>query len=146
VSPTPKKPKPPIPIEQIDDSDDPPSVPDPGPGFGEIYGIPTFRFNEAIKRNRQRFPPDFIFQLTREAFDGLISQNAMSKSGRGGRRALPYAFTEHGALQTANILRGERAIQMSVVPAWRPITFRSSTVVYLIFATALYLLPPAGNK
>src|SRR6266496_2003369 len=70
--------------------------------LAKIYGVPTFPFNEAIKRNRDRFPPDFMFQLTREEFDSLTSQNAMSKTGRAGRRTLPYAFTEHGALQVAN--------------------------------------------
>src|SRR5436190_5950912 len=82
--------------------------------LAKIYGVPTFRFNEAIKRNRHRFPTDFMFQLTREEFDSLTSQNAMSKTGRGGRRTLPYAFTEHGALQAANVLRSPRAVQMSV--------------------------------
>jgi hypothetical protein len=82
--------------------------------LAKIYGVPTFRFNEAIKRNRHRFPPDFMFQLTREEFDSLTSQNAMSKTGRGGRRTLAYAFTEHGALQVANVLRSPRAVQMSV--------------------------------
>jgi hypothetical protein len=93
--------------------------------LAKIYGVPTFRFNEAIKRNRHRFPPDFMFQLTREEFDSLKSQIAMSKRenssqiatskiGRGGRRTLPYAFTEHGALQAANVLRSPRAVQMSV--------------------------------
>ena len=72
--------------------------------LAEIYGVPTFRFNEAIKRNRHRFPADFMFQLTREEFNCLrsqiaiskpenSSQIAMSKTGRGGRRTLPYAFT-----------------------------------------------------
>jgi hypothetical protein len=79
-----------------------------------IYGVPTFRFNEAIQRNRQRFPADFMFQLTKAETDALISQIAMSKSGRGGRRTLPYAFTEHGALQAANVLKSERAVAMSV--------------------------------
>src|SRR5439155_21429645 len=72
--------------------------------LAKIYGIPTFRYNEASKRNRHRFPADFMFQLTREEFDSLTSQNAMSKRGRGGRRTLPYAFSEHGALQVANCL------------------------------------------
>src|SRR6476619_7158457 len=81
--------------------------------LARIYGVPTFRFNEAIKRNRHRFPPDFMFQLTREEFDSLKSQIAMSKTGRGGRRTLPYAFTEHGALQAANVLRSSRAVQMN---------------------------------
>ena len=82
--------------------------------LAKIYGVPTFRFNEAIKRNRNRFPDDFMFQLTRVEFDLLKSQIAMSKTGRGGRRTLPYAFTEHGALQAANILNSSRAVQMSV--------------------------------
>src|SRR5256714_6437625 len=82
--------------------------------LAKIYGVPTFRFNEAIRRNRHRFPPDFMFQLTRAEFDSLKSQIAMSKPGRGGRRTLPYAFTEHGALQAANVLRSKRAVQMSV--------------------------------
>src|SRR5258708_268892 len=66
--------------------------------LAKIYGVPTFRFNEAIKRNRHRFPADFMFQLTRDEFDSLTSHIAISKCGRGGRRTLPYAFTEYGAL------------------------------------------------
>jgi ORF6N domain len=92
--------------------------------LAKIYGVPTFRFNEAIERNRHRFPADFMFQLTRAEFDSLksqiamskpenSSQNAMSRPGRGGRRTLPYAFTEHGALQAANVLRSPRAVQMN---------------------------------
>jgi phage regulator Rha-like protein len=79
-----------------------------------IYGVETFRFNEAVKRNRNRFPQDFMFQLTQAEFSALTSQNAISKAGRGGRRTPPYAFTEHGAVMAANILRSERAVQMSV--------------------------------
>ena len=79
-----------------------------------LYAVPTFRFNEAIKRNADRFPDDFRFQLTKDEADALISQYAMSKTGRGGRRTLPWAFTEHGALQAANILNSPRAVAMSV--------------------------------
>ena len=79
-----------------------------------IYGVPTFRFNEAVKRNKDRFPHDFMFQLTREEFATLISQNAMSKPGRGGRRTLPYTFTEHGAVMAANILKSPLAVCWSV--------------------------------
>ena len=82
--------------------------------LARIYGVPTFRFNEAVKRNRNRFPKDFMFQLTHEEVSYLTSQVAMSKPGRGGRRTLPYAFTEHGAVMAANILRSPNAIQMSV--------------------------------
>jgi hypothetical protein len=80
--------------------------------LAKIYGVPTFRFNEAIKRNRHRFPADFMFQLTREEFDALRSQIATSSS-HGGRRSLPYAFTEYGALMAANVLNSERAVQMN---------------------------------
>ena len=79
-----------------------------------LYGIPTFRFNEAVKRNQKRFPDDFMFQLTAQEYAVLTSQFAMSKPGRGGRRTLPYAFTEHGAIMAANVLNSPKAIEMSV--------------------------------
>jgi hypothetical protein len=98
--------------------------------LARLYGVQTFRFNEAFKRNRYRFPADFAFQLTSDEFARLTSQFAMSKaqpadssghksshpamSSRGGRRHLPWAFTEHGALMAANVLRSDRAVQMSV--------------------------------
>ena len=82
--------------------------------LARIYGIPTFRFNESVKRNRRRFPEDFMFRLTHEEAEALTSQFAMSKKGRGGRRTLPYAFTEYGAIMAANILNSERAVTMSV--------------------------------
>ena len=79
-----------------------------------IFGVPTFRFNEAIKRNRERFPNDFMFQLTAVEAESLTSQIAMSKPGRGGRRTLPYAFTENGAVMAANVLNSPEAVRMSV--------------------------------
>lgn len=79
-----------------------------------FYEIPTYRFNEAVSRNLERFPSDFRFQLTNEEFASLKSQIAMSNQGRGGRRTLPWAFTEHGALMAANILHSSRAVQMSL--------------------------------
>ncbi len=78
-----------------------------------LYEVPTFRFNEAVKRHRRQFPEDFMFRLTRRETENLTSQFAMSSS-HGGRRTLPYAFTEHGCVMAANILRSERAVQMSV--------------------------------
>lgn len=79
-----------------------------------VYGVPTMRLNEQFKRNRQRFPADFAFQLTPEEFAALISQIAISKKGRGGRRKLPWVFTEHGAIMLAALLNSERAVEMSV--------------------------------
>jgi hypothetical protein len=82
--------------------------------LARIFDIPTFRFNEAIKRNRRRFPSDFLFQLTKAELGSLTSQIAMSKPGRGGRRTLPYAFTEHGAIMAANVLNSPEAVRMSL--------------------------------
>ena len=81
--------------------------------LARIFGVPTFRFNETVKRNRQRFPDDFLFQLTREEHSILISQIAISSS-HGGRRKLPYAFTEKGAIMAANVLNSPDAVRMSV--------------------------------
>ncbi|MEI6516909.1 MAG: ORF6N domain-containing protein [bacterium] len=82
--------------------------------LARLYGVETFRFNEAVKRNRGRFPSDFAFQLTNQEFSNLISQIAISNSGHGGVRKLPWVFTEHGAVMAANLLRSEKAVQMSV--------------------------------
>jgi hypothetical protein len=81
--------------------------------LARIFGVPTFRFNESIKRNRDRFPDDFLFQLTREEQLNLISQIAISSS-HGGRRKLPYALTENGAIMAANVLNSPEAVRMSV--------------------------------
>jgi hypothetical protein len=82
--------------------------------LARIFGVPTFRFNEAIKRNLNRFPDDFMFQITREEHESLTSQIAISKTGRGGRRTLPYAFTENGSIMAANVLNSPEAVRMSV--------------------------------
>ena len=79
-----------------------------------LYGVPTKRLNEQVKRNSGRFPLDFAFQLTKEEAEALRSQIATSKRGRGGRRYAPYAFTEHGAIMAANVLNTKRAIAASV--------------------------------
>jgi hypothetical protein len=79
-----------------------------------IYGTSTMRLNEQFRRNRQRFPKDFAFRLTSAEFKRLISQIAISKKGRGGRRKLPWVFTEHGALMLASVLNSKVAIQASV--------------------------------
>ena len=94
--------------------------------LARVFGVPTFRFNEAVKRNRQRFPDDFLFQLTTEEFKSLISQIAILKqSGNPSQiamgsqkhrnpRHLPYAFTENGAIMAANVLNSPEAVRMSV--------------------------------
>jgi len=82
--------------------------------LAELYGVPTKRLNEAVKRNRERFPEDFMFQLNGEEFDTLRSQIATSSSS-GGRRYLPYAFTEHGVAMLSSVLRSKRAVQMNIL-------------------------------
>ena len=92
-----------------------------------IYGVSTKRLNEQVKRNLDRFPADFMFQLTAKEAVALRSQIATGSKSRsilksqiatssshGGRRSHPYAFTEYGALMAANVLNSERAVQMSV--------------------------------
>jgi hypothetical protein len=81
-----------------------------------LYGVSTKRLNEQVRRNRKRFPADFVFPLTNHDLARLRSQNATSNAplGRGGRRYAPNAFTEHGALMAANVLSSSRAIEVSV--------------------------------
>ncbi len=114
----PKKPKSPIPIEQIDgmirtirgtrvmlDRD-----------LAKIYGVPTKAFNQAVKRNRQRFPEDFMFRLSPEEARALQASRSQFVTLKRGQNVkyLPYAFTEYGALMAANILNSARAVQMSI--------------------------------
>ena len=82
--------------------------------IAKLYGVTVKRLNEQVKRNQERFPSDFMFQLTEKEHDALRSQFATSKKSRGGRRYPPYAFTEHGAIMAATVLNSERAVQMSV--------------------------------
>ncbi len=82
--------------------------------LAEIYGVSTKRLNEQVRRNRKRFPEDFIFQLTEDEWASLRSQIATSNEGRGGRRFRPYAFTEHGAVMLASVLSSDTAIRTSV--------------------------------
>jgi phage regulator Rha-like protein len=79
-----------------------------------LYGVPTKVLNQAIKRNKDRFPEDFMFQLDTKEFEILRSQSVTS-SEWGGRRFAPYAFTEHGAIMAANVLNSDKAIEVSVI-------------------------------
>ena len=81
--------------------------------LADIYGVETRVVNQQVKRNKDRFPPDFMFRLTKEEYDNLKSQNVSSSWG--GRRALPYAFTERGVVQLANVLRSGKAVEVSVL-------------------------------
>ncbi|MBZ5554238.1 MAG: ORF6N domain-containing protein [Acidobacteriia bacterium] len=81
--------------------------------LARIYGVSTKALNQAVRRNKHRFPDDFVFQLTKKEV-GLLRSQIVTSNRRGGRRYLPYAFTEHGAIMAANILNSEQAVTMSV--------------------------------
>ncbi|HTQ64449.1 MAG TPA: ORF6N domain-containing protein [Puia sp.] len=83
--------------------------------LAEMYGVSTSRLNEAVKRNIKRFPKDFMFQLSKDEFNFLISQIAISKKkGRGGTRKMPFAFTEQGVAMLSSVLHSEIAIQVNI--------------------------------
>ena len=83
--------------------------------LAKLYGVTTFNLNKAVKRNPDRFPQDFMFQLNFQEVRDLIFQFGISKtSGRGGRRHLPYAFTEQGVAMLSSVLRSKRAVQVNV--------------------------------
>jgi hypothetical protein len=98
--------------------------------LARLYGVPTKRLNEQVKRNARRFPEDFVFQLTREETETVLSsrsqyatagkptgnrsQNATSSQKHRDPRFMPYAFTEHGAIQAANVLNSDAAVEMGV--------------------------------
>jgi replication fork clamp-binding protein CrfC len=79
-----------------------------------LYQVTTGNFNKAVQRNRKRFPEDFMFQLTRKEDEVLRFQFGISNEGRGGRRYLPYAFTEQGIAMLSSVLRSERAIEVNI--------------------------------
>ena len=81
--------------------------------LAKLYGVETSRLNEAVKRNIKRFPSNFRFQLTKEEYETLTSQIAISKK-QGGRRYLPYAFTEQGVAMLSSVLNSEQAIQINI--------------------------------
>jgi ORF6N domain-containing protein len=81
--------------------------------LARLYSVTTGNLNKAVNRNRERFPTDFMFQLTAAEADHLIFQFGRSK-GRGGRRHLPYAFTEEGVAMLSSVLRSERAVRVNI--------------------------------
>ena len=83
--------------------------------IAELYGVPTKALNQGVKRNVQRFPEDFMFQLTKEELEDWRSQFVTSNSGdKMGLRRPPYAFTEHGVTMLASVLKSDQAAQMSI--------------------------------
>ncbi|MFC1480425.1 ORF6N domain-containing protein [Candidatus Omnitrophota bacterium] len=82
--------------------------------LAKLYKVPTGRLNEQVKRNIERFPEDFIFQLTREEFNNWLSQIAITNSEKMGQRHNPYAFTEQGVAMLSSVLNSKRAVQVNI--------------------------------
>jgi hypothetical protein len=82
--------------------------------LAKLYGVPTMRLNEQVRRNPKRFPPDFMFSLSNQEHRNLISQIAISSEGHGGRRTPPLVFTEQGVSMLSAVLHSERAIDVNV--------------------------------
>jgi hypothetical protein len=83
--------------------------------LAELYQVTTGNLNLAVRRNTERFPEDFMFQLTKEETESLLLQSARAKTGRGGRQTPPYAFTEHGVAMLSSVLNSDRAVQMNIL-------------------------------
>ena len=108
--------------------------------LAELYGVETKRFNEAVKRNAEKFPPDLMFELTAEEFANLRSQFATSSliaKKHGGRRYAPRVFTEHGALMAAMVLNSPRAVQVSLYVVRAFIRLRNAAVQHQDLAKQL---------
>ncbi len=82
--------------------------------LAELYSVETKALNQAVRRNLDRFPDDFMFQLTREEFEALRFHFDTSNEGRGGRRYYPYAFTEQGVAMLSSVLRSPRAVHVNI--------------------------------
>jgi ORF6N domain len=82
--------------------------------LAEAYGVSTKRFNQQVKRNQKRFPPDFAFRLTRQEFTALTSQIVTSNVGRGGRRYLPWVFTEQGVAMLSSVIQSPIAVKVNI--------------------------------
>ena len=108
--------------------------------LAELYGVETKRFNEAVKRNAEKFPPDLMFELTAEEFANLRSQFATSSliaKKHGGRRYAPRVFTEHGALMAAMVLTSPRAVQVSLYVVRAFVRLRNAAVQHQDLAKQL---------
>ena len=114
--------------------------------IASLYGVPTKVLMQSIKRNIQRFPSEFMFQLSDREYKSLRSQIVTSKNPRGGRRYLPFAFTEHGVAMLATVLRSERAVQMSIQIIKAFVRLRQFLSSHKDLAERLKLLEERMNK
>jgi len=115
--------------------------------LAEIYEVETRVLNQSIQRNLQRFPSDFMFQLTKKEFELLISQNVISKTiGRGGIRKMPYAFTEQGVAMLSSVLNSEKAIELNIAIIRTFVLIRQQALNYKDLQEKLLKLEKKYNK
>ncbi len=114
--------------------------------LAELYGVSTKRLKEQIKRNRERFPADFLFQLNASEVKNLRSHFATSKKEHGGRRYAPYAFTEHGAIMLAAVLNSPRAIEVSVFVVRAFVRLREMLLSHKVSGRFYVSIDPRGSK
>ena len=105
--------------------------------LAELYGVQTGTLNQAVKRNRGRFPADFMFQLTARETRSLISQIVISNAARGGSRHRPYAFTQEGVAMLSAVLKSERAVQVNIAIMRAFVSLREMAVNYRNLARKL---------
>jgi hypothetical protein len=114
--------------------------------LAELYQVMTGNLNLAVRRNRARFPEDFMFQLTKEEAGSLLLQIARAKPGRGGRQTPPYAFTEHGVAMLSSILSSDRAVQMNILIIRAFVKLRDMLATHKDLATRMEKLEAAQKK
>lgn len=108
--------------------------------LAEIYRVPVKRLNQQVNRNRERFPADFMFQLKPREFANLKLQFATSRQTHGGRRSLPNAFTEHGAIMVSTVLNSKEAVDMSVFVVRAFVRLRETMAANKVFSGKLQQL------
>jgi hypothetical protein len=119
--------------------------------LAELYETEAKRLKEAVRRNADRFPDDFMFEITRDEYDSLRTQIASSKNaegqkGRGGRRYLPYAFTEQGVAMLASVLNSPKAIQVNISIVRAFVMLRQLALTYKELALKIGKMERKYNK
>ena len=114
--------------------------------LAEVYQVETKVLNQAVKRNLHRFPEDFMFQLAEDETESLRSQIVTSNKGRGGRRYLPFAFTEHGAVMLASVLNSPTAIEASIKVVRAFVKMRSILALHQDLADRIEELEKTTDK
>jgi hypothetical protein len=115
--------------------------------LAKLYGVPTGRLNEQVRRNNKRFPEDFMFQLTKSEMAALISQFAISKpQGRGGYRKSPLVFTEQGVAMLSSVLNSDRAIEVNIAIMRAFVKLRELMITHKDLARKIEELETKFNK